>query len=188
MLTGAVFALCSFAWPLRNATDTAANGRRDSRTHQSNARESRALRIFEKHQLALRDSIVRAALAQVGTPYEFGGNTPDQGFDCSGLVRFVFSPLYMTPPRLAANQARIGAAVGRDRLSPGDLVTFGAGDSVTHIGIYVGDRKFVHASVKAGRVIVSSIENPHSELIQVLKGGRRVLPIAEPSEQRFAGS
>jgi cell wall-associated NlpC family hydrolase len=179
MLTGAVLALCSFAPPLPNNTD---------RPAKNEPRDSRAVRIFEKHQLALRDSIVRVALAQVGTPYEFGGATPDEGFDCSGLVRYVFSQLYLTPPRLADKQARIGAAVGRDRLRPGDLVTFGAGDSVTHIGIYVGERKFVHASVSAGRVIVSSIENPHSDLIQVLKGGRRLLAIAEPTEQRIGGS
>ena len=157
-------------------------------TPRSLDRGSRALRAFETHQLSLRDSIVRLALAQVGTLYEFGGTTPEHGFDCSGLVRYVFSQLYLTPPRLAAKQARVGVAVGRDRLLPGDLVTFGAGDSVTHIGIYVGDRKFVHASIGAGRVIVSSIENPHSELIQVLKGGRRLLAIAEPVERRLGGS
>lgn len=150
--------------------------------------ESQALRAFDKHRLALRDSIVRLALAQVGTPYEFGGTTPQAGFDCSGLVRYVFSQLYLTPPRLAAKQARIGTAIGRDRLRPGDLVTFGVGDSVTHIGIYVGDRKFVHASSVAGRVIVSPMDRPPSELIRPLKGARRVLAIAEAVDQRVGGS
>ena len=137
----------------------------------------RALHVFEKHQRTLRDSLVRLALAQVGTPYLHGGETP-QGFDCSGLVQFVYGSLYLTPPRLATQQARIGAPIRRDMLRPGDILTFGAGDSVTHVGIYVGDRKFVHASSVAGRVIVSSVDRPPSELIRPLKLGRRVLAMA----------
>jgi cell wall-associated NlpC family hydrolase len=146
---------------------------------------SRAVQIFEKHQLALRDSIVRLALAQVGTPYEFGGATPVEGFDCSGLVRYVFAQLYLTPPRLAAKQARSGTPVRREHLRPGDLLTFGVGDSVTHVGIYVGERKFVHASSVGGRVIVSSLDRPPSDLIRPLKGARRFLAFHEPFEQRL---
>jgi cell wall-associated NlpC family hydrolase len=172
LLASAVLALCSAAPPIPRHPATV-------RTAKTLAPQSRALDAFQKHQLALRDSIVRVALAQVGTRYELGGTTPADGFDCSGLVRYVFSQLHRTPPRLAAKQARIGTPIQRDQLRPGDLVTFGAGDSVTHVGIYVGNRKFVHASVGAGRVIVSAIDNPHSELIQVLKGGRRLLAFAE---------
>ena len=138
---------------------------------------SRALRAFEKHQAALRDSIVRLALAQVGTRYVHGGESP-AGFDCSGLVQYVYGNMYLMPPRLAAQQARIGAPIRRDMLRPGDILAFGKGDSVTHVGIYVGDRKFVHASSVAGRVIVSSIDRPPSELIRPLKLGRRVLAMA----------
>ena len=146
---------------------------------------SGTVRVFEKHQLAMRDSIVRLALAQVGTRYEFGGTTPQQGFDCSGLVRYVFSELYLTPPRLAAKQARSGAPVQRDALRPGDLLTFGLGDSVTHVGIYVGNRMFVHASSVAGRVIVSPVDRPPSDLIRPLKGVRRLIAIYEPFEARL---
>lgn len=152
------------------------------------ATTSGTVRIFEKHQLAMRDSIVRLTLAQVGTRYEFGGTTPVEGFDCSGLVRYVYSQLYLTPPRLAAKQARAGAAIRRDRLLPGDLVAFGVGDTVTHIGIYVGDRKFVHASSVAGHVIVSPMDRPPHELIKPLKGARRLLAIAEPTFQRLGGN
>lgn len=135
---------------------------------------SRSVRAFELHQRALRDSIVRAALAQVGTPYRLGGATPDS-FDCSGLVRYVYSRHYVTPPRLAGHQAHIGAPIRRNELLPGDVLTFGVGDSVTHVGIYVGNRKFVHASSIAGRVIVSAVDRAPSELIRPLKGARRVL-------------
>jgi cell wall-associated NlpC family hydrolase len=150
------------------------------------ARPFKAVQDFERYQLALRDSIVRLTLAQVGTPYEFGGTSPD-GFDCSGLIRYVFSRLYLTPPRTARQQARIGAPIQRNRLRPGDILTFGKGDSVTHIGIYVGDRRFVHASSVAGRVIVSHVDRPPSELIRPLKGARRLLAISDPFEHRFGG-
>ena len=135
---------------------------------------SRALEIFLNHRRAMRDSIVRLALAQVGTPYEMGGVTPD-GFDCSGLVRYVFSQQHLMTPRVAERQARIGTPVRADQLRPGDLLTFGTGARVTHIGIYVGDRKFVHASSVAGRVIVSPIDRPPSQLIRPLKGARRII-------------
>ena len=149
---------------------------------------ARAVRIYQEYQLALRDSIVRLTLAQVGTRYEYGGTTPQGGFDCSGLVSYVFAELYRTPPRLAANQARLGTPVERDALRPGDLLTFGLGDSVTHIGIYVGDRKYVHASSVAGRVIVSPMDRPPSELIRPLKGARRLLGARDPFEARLGGT
>jgi len=166
-LAGGVLVLCSARPPLSVHHNVRASDRPGVR----------AMRAFEKHQRALRDSIVRLTLAQVGTPYVRGGEDPT-GFDCSGLVQYVYGRLYLTPPRLAALQARIGAPIRRDMLRPGDILTFGVGDSVTHVGIYVGDRKFVHASSVAGRVIVSSVDRPPSELIRPLKLGRRVLAMA----------
>jgi cell wall-associated NlpC family hydrolase len=156
-------------------------------TTPSGPTASRSVRIYEMHRLAMRDSVVRLALAQVGTRYEFGGETPKGGFDCSGLVSYVFSQIYRAPPRLAAEQALIGAPIRRDDLRPGDLLTFGAGDSVTHVGIYVGDRKFVHASSVAGRVIVSPMDRPPSDLIRPLKGARRLLTVTDPLWERISG-
>jgi len=124
--------------------------------------------------------IARVALLQVGRPYRLGGSTPELGFDCSGLVSYAVSRLALRPPpRTAAKQSRTGFDVGRDRLRPGDILTFGDGDSVTHVGIYVGDRRFVHASSVAGRVILSRIDRPPSELIRPLKGARRILAIPQ---------
>lgn len=139
----------------------------------------RAIRAFERKQLALRDSIVRIAQAQLGTPYVFGGASPTNGFDCSGLVRWVFEQVRLRSPRLAAQQARIGDPVDAARLSPGDLLTFGERDSITHIGIYIGGGRFVHASSVAGRVIVSPLDRPRHVQIKPLVGARRVLATAE---------
>jgi len=135
----------------------------------------RAVTAFEQKQLALRDSIVRIAQAQLGAPYVFGGASPTNGFDCSGLVRWVFGQVQVRSPRLAAHQARIGKPVEAKLLSPGDLLTFGERDSITHIGIYIGDGRFVHASSVAGRVVVSPLDRPRHELIKPFVGARRVI-------------
>lgn len=128
-----------------------------------------------------RDSLVRLALALVGVPYHFGGTTPDRGFDCSGLVGYVLSRLALDVPRLAYQQARVGSAVARSELRPGDLLTFGR-DSISHVGIYIGDGRFVHASSVARRVVVSRLDRPASALIRPLHGARRLLVgIASPN-------
>lgn len=134
---------------------------------------------------AMRDSIVRLARAQVGRRYRFGGTTPARGFDCSGFVRYVLGQLHMPLPRLAAQQARVGAPVDRSDLRPGDLLSFGEKDTISHIGIYIGDGKFVHASSVAGRVIVSRLDRPASRQIRPLKGGRRLLAMADERSMSF---
>ena len=154
--------------------------RRDAMEHGFLHR--RALSAFERNQAALRDSIVRIATAQLGAPYVLGGTTPTRGFDCSGLVRFVYTHVNIAPPRTAQQQARIGAAIARDRLRPGDLLTFGERDSVTHIGIYIGDGRFVHASSVAGRVIVSRVDRRPAKDIRPLAGARSILVVADARE------
>ena len=127
----------------------------------------------------MRDSVVQMARAQIGTRYRLGGVSPEKGFDCSGLIQYVLSALNVTVPRTAKQQAKQGLAITRDtsRLLPGDLLTFGKGKkgSVSHVGIYVGDGRYVHASSVAGRVIESPINRPFSPLIKVWRGARRVL-------------
>ena len=167
-LAGGVLVLCSARPPLAVHHNVRASERPGVR----------ALRTFEKHQRALRDSVVRLALAQVGTPYVRGGTVPETGFDCSGLIQYVYGRAYLATPRLAAHQARFGKLIGRDNLRPGDILAFGVSDSITHVGLYVGDRKFVHASSVAGRVIVSSLDRPPTVLIRPMVGARRVLAVA----------
>jgi len=127
----------------------------------------------------LRDSIVALARAQIGTRYKFGGGTPEKGFDCSGLVQFVMSALNLDVPRTARQQAKAGLAIKRDtsHLLPGDLLTFGRGKkgAVSHVGIYVGDGRFVQASSAAGRVIETPLDRPASPRIKVWRGARRIL-------------
>jgi cell wall-associated NlpC family hydrolase len=128
---------------------------------------------------SLRDSLVSVARAQVGTRYVLGGTSPDGGFDCSGLIRYVMGALEVELPRTAAQQARIGDEVSPDpkRLRPGDLLTFTRRGSrrVSHIGIYVGEGRYVHASSVAGRVIESDLSRTGSPLIKAWRGVRRIV-------------
>lgn len=125
---------------------------------------------------ALRDSLVALARAQVGRRYRLGGDSPARGFDCSGLIQYISRALSIRLPRTAAQQARAGAAVPRDttRLLPGDLVTFGRG-RISHIGIYVGSNRFVHASSGAGRVIESPLVRPLYPGVKPWRGARRLV-------------
>ncbi len=98
------------------------------------------------------EDITIHALGLVGTPYRYGGNTPAGGFDCSGLIGYVYrSRAGVAPPRTVAALAGFGAPVGRGALRSGDLVLFG-GAHPTHAGIYVGDGRFVHAPSTGGTV------------------------------------
>lgn len=92
------------------------------------------------------------ALGLVGTPYRYGGNTPGGGFDCSGLIGYVYrSRAGLAPPRTVAELGEFGTPVQADELRTGDLVIFGSGRP-THAGIYVGDGRFVHAPSTGGEV------------------------------------
>jgi cell wall-associated NlpC family hydrolase len=140
---------------------------------------------------SLRDSLVSVARAQVGTKYVRGGQDPQNGFDCSGLVRYVMAALSVKLPRTAAQQANTGLAVVRDttRLRPGDLLTFGKGKrgGVSHIGIYVGSGRYVHASSVAGQVIESDLSRTGSPLIRAWRGVRRVVTGADSSSRNGDG-
>lgn len=93
----------------------------------------------------------------VGTPYRYGGNTPDSGFDCSGLIGYVYrSRAGVSPPRTVAQLDEFGKAISRSDLRVGDLVVFGRG-TPTHAGIYVGEGRFVHAPSTGGTVRLDSL-------------------------------
>ena len=147
------------------------------------AAQRRPFALWSESAHNLRDSLVAVARAQIGTRYVFGGTSP-KGFDCSGLVRYVMSALKVELPRTAAQQARIGDEVSTDpsRLRPGDLLTFGKRGQrgVSHIGIYVGQGRYVHASSVAGRVIESDLSRTGSPLIKAWRGVRRIVAGAEP--------
>ena len=100
------------------------------------------------------------ALGLVGTPYRYGGNTPDSGFDCSGLIGYVYRHRVGTaPPRTVAQLSGWGQPVANVELRTGDLVVFGKGRTPTHAGIYVGAGRFVHAPSAGGEVRMDHLQS-----------------------------
>jgi len=147
------------------------------------ARAQAAPKPFEEMSTSarvLRDSVVQLARAQIGVRYKRGGTNPDRGFDCSGLIKYIMAGLNLEVPRTARQQAGVGLAINRDtsRLLPGDVLTFGRSKrGVSHVGIYIGDGKYIHASTMAGKVIESNIDRPFSPLIKMWRGARRILTL-----------
>lgn len=104
-------------------------------------------------------TVLQGAFALLGTPYRWGGTSPDSGFDCSGLVGYVFRTIGIDLPRVSRAMAHEGTPVtDRSALAEGDLVFFGKRGTVDHVGIYVGGGKFLHAPRTGRDVTVSSLE------------------------------
>jgi cell wall-associated NlpC family hydrolase len=126
---------------------------------------------------AQRDSLVALARKQIGVRYSLGGTSPDRGFDCSGFLQYLMRGLDVRLPRTAAEQARAGEEVPRDlsRLLPGDILTFGRGGRVTHVGVYVGGGRFIHASTGSRRIIEARLDRSENSLVRAWSGVRRML-------------
>lgn len=102
------------------------------------------------------------AVGLVGTPYRYGGNTPESGFDCSGLIGHVYrSRAGLVPPRTVSKLQFWGAPVAVEAIRSGDVVLFAQRDTVTHAGIYVGEGRFVHAPSTGGEVRLESLSAKH---------------------------
>lgn len=102
------------------------------------------------------------ALGLVGVPYRYGGNTPEGGFDCSGLIGYVYwRAAGMAPPRTVAQLSRWGRSVKATDLRAGDLVIFGEGGSASHAAIHAGESRFVHAPSTGGTVRLNALQQPY---------------------------
>ena len=151
-------------------------------SEDANATASTPLVRAEK---SLRDLGVKAkdtaseitsyALSLIGVDYKFGGNSPEQGLDCSGLIRYVFQQATgISLPRTAREQARVGESVAVDKLQPGDLVFFNTRRfQFSHVGLYIGDNRFIHAPSTGGSVEVVSLEKQYWQ--KAFNGARRVI-------------
>jgi cell wall-associated NlpC family hydrolase len=111
------------------------------------------------HYATSAQELVLRALSFVGVGYRRGGESPETGFDCSGLVRHVFREgVGLSLPRTSKDISRVGARVEAAQLEPGDLVFFNTlRDGFSHVGIYLGDHRFVHAPTNGGEVRVEDM-------------------------------
>ena len=109
------------------------------------------------------EQLVDEALSYLGIRYRFGGTSPATGFDCSGLVLNVFrNAVGLDLPRTASEMASLGDKIGKHDLKPGDLVFFNTmRRTFSHVGIYLGDGKFVHAPSSGGKVRVENISTAY---------------------------
>ena len=110
--------------------------------------------------LSAGEKLVAYAKTFVGYPYVYGGSSPS-GFDCSGFVQYVCRQMGYTVKRTATAQLSNGTKISRDQLQPGDLVFFGYGSSASHVGIYIGDGKFVHAQNSSTGVVITSLSQSY---------------------------
>ncbi|MEO8507493.1 MAG: C40 family peptidase [Betaproteobacteria bacterium] len=124
------------------------------------------------------------ALGLIGVEYKFGGNTPESGLDCSGLVRYVFQEVTgVTLPRTSKELSGLGAKVSANDLKPGDLVFFNTRRfQFSHVGIYLGDNRFIHAPSAGSEVEIARLSESYWQ--KHFNGARRlvgVLPSLVPS-------
>lgn len=110
----------------------------------------------------LRPTVVSTALSMKGTPYRYGGSTP-AGFDCSGLIQYTFRQAGIAVPRNSYDQYKASSPVYISRLQPGDLLFFRTlgGMFVSHVGMYIGDNRFVHAPGKGKHVHIDSLDEDY---------------------------
>ena len=111
----------------------------------------------------LRNEIVETARRFIGLPYQWGGSSPDDGFDCSGLTMAVYRINGLNLPRMSTEQYRVGIPIKKGQLKSGDLVFFATsrGKRVSHVGIYTGDNKFIHAPGKGRRICAASLSKKY---------------------------
>ena len=113
----------------------------------------------------LRNAIVATAREAMGRPYEWGGTGENGGgFDCSGLIQHSYGEHGIQLPRISRDQAKEGRAIARNRssLRPGDLLTFSnSGGPVTHVGLYIGEGRFIHSASRGVQVSLLSGDDPY---------------------------
>ncbi|RQR57962.1 peptidoglycan endopeptidase [Burkholderia sp. Bp9125] len=130
---------------------------------------------FVDHSVG-QEEISIQAMSLVGVPYRWGGNTPDSGFDCSGLVRYVIGRAAdVNLPRTTADMSSRGMSIDPEQVAPGDLIFFNTtGRPHSHVGIYVGKLRFVNAPSTGGTVRLDYLTNPY--WAKRFDGIRRVAP------------
>ncbi|OSI15809.1 hypothetical protein BWD09_08305 [Neisseria dentiae] len=110
------------------------------------------------------DDLIGSAMGLLGVAYRYGGSSARTGFDCSGFMQHIFSrSMQISLPRTSAEQARMGEYVSRSNLQPGDMVFFRTmgGGRISHVGLYIGNDRFIHAPRAGKRIEITSLNNKY---------------------------
>ncbi|OOZ37626.1 hypothetical protein BOW51_01460 [Solemya velesiana gill symbiont] len=108
-----------------------------------------------------RQLVIDTAIAMIGKPYRYGGTSPGQGFDCSGLVRFSHNQAGIHVPRTASQQLKHARRIRYEQLEPRDLLFFRIDEKPSHVTIYLGEGEFIHAPSSGGRVRTEQLAQPY---------------------------
>jgi cell wall-associated NlpC family hydrolase len=136
--------------------------------------------LAKLHDITNRASeLAVQALSMLGINYRYGGTSPETGLDCSGLVRYVFKEAWGTDlPRTSAEISRVGEKVDKVDLRPGDLVFYNTlRRGFSHVGIYLGDRKFIHSPSSGGQVRIEDMDVAYWK--KRFNGARRIATESE---------
>jgi cell wall-associated NlpC family hydrolase len=146
----------------------------------NDAEQHRDAPLLERYGNAAQE-LINQGMEYLGIAYRFGGSSPETGLDCSGLVQNVFrNALGLDLPRTAYQMAHLGDKVGLDDLKPGDLVFFNTmRRAFSHVGLYLGDGRFLHAPATGGRVSIEDLDK--SYWTRRFDGARRLVPQAGAS-------
>ncbi|MBG0869141.1 C40 family peptidase [Burkholderia sp. 9777_1386] len=158
----------------QNVTNSAQIGSGSSLQQTNAPPSSGGAKSFLAGMAGKAGDVVVGALNMIGVRYRWGGNSPDSGLDCSGFVRYVFQDtLGMSLPRRAEEMSRVGEKVSMSNLKPGDLVFFNTmRRTFSHVGIYIGDNKFVHSPSTGSTVRVDDLDSGYWE--KRFTGARRI--------------
>lgn len=159
---------------------TASSAMAQEATDPAPANESTPSTIETRHLAGVSD-MLGYAMNLIGVNYKYGGTQPSTGFDCSGYVSHVFRQMAgLSLPHNALAISKLGKKISPDELKPGDLVFFNTlKRSFSHVGIYVGNNRFVHAPSSGGGVEVVSMQDKYWE--KRFNGARRLLILQLPA-------
>lgn len=133
-------------------------------------------------------AVLAAAAGYIGkVPYRLGGEDPRTGIDCSGLTRLAYQRAHGRDlPHHAEDQYRLGQPVEKNRLQAGDLVFFGHGGEVTHVGIATGTGRFIHSASREGGVALTPLSEPYYAVLYL--GARRLSNLPGAAGKAYGGS
>ena len=136
-----------------------------------------------------RDSIIEHTRSLLGVKYKWAGLNPAKGLDCSGIVKYVFAKLGVELPHRAALLAKLGDPIVKDtaEMQPGDLLVFGKGKRISHVGIYVGDGMMIHASSSSHHVVETAVVRYRPPGGLQWKGVRRIVAIDSTATENAPG-